>query len=157
MRKDINKMWKIQILGLLGGVCILYLAWRLFNEIIFPKMVRNGMKEIERNPKWILSQLHYYGFSDIDIILCESKWGMLPRFRLGKNHNLELWIDYDTSTKDVEEVGRLALAGKVRVKYGLWFPEKPLYWLSILCYMLDGGDIQMSNVSWEEAHKKEKE
>ena len=122
----------------------LYLLWETFNHIIFPKMVYNGMKEIERNPKWITSKLCYYGFDEIDIVLCESKWGMLPRVRAGKE-KLELWIDNDTSTKDVEDIGSLALASLLKIKYNLWYPDKPLYWQSILLYMLDGGEIEMKD------------
>jgi hypothetical protein len=122
---------------------MLYVTWRTFDRIIFPQMVYHGMKEVERNPKWVTSQLQYYGFNDIDIVLCTSKYGMLPRFRASKDNRIELWIDNDTSTKDIEEVGRLALVGKIKAKYGLWFPDKPIYWLSILCYMLDGGDVNM--------------
>lgn len=122
----------------------LYLLWETFNHIIFPKMVYNGMKEIERNPKWITSKLCYYGFNEIDIVLCESKWGMLPRVRAGKE-KLELWIDNDTSTKDVEDIGSLALASLLKIKYNLWYPDKPLYWQSILLYMLDGGEIEMKD------------
>ena len=139
------------ILYVLGLICGFYAIWNIFNRIIFPKMVYHGMKEIDRNPKWITKELQYYGFNDIDIVLCTSKWGMLPRFRVNKNNNkIELWIDNDTSTKDIEDIGRLALAGKVKAKYGLWFPEKPLHWLSILCYMLDGGDIRMESAIWKE-------
>ena len=128
---------------LLGAVCGLSLAWDIFNKVIFPKLVYHGMKEIDRNPKWITSKLQYYGFNDIDIVLCESKWGMLPRFRAGKENRLELWIDNDTSTRDVDDIGHLALCVKLKAKYGLWFPDKPTYWLSILLYMLDGGNIEM--------------
>lgn len=128
---------------LLGVICGLSLAWDIFNKIIFPKLVYHGMKEIDRNPKWITSKLQYYGFSDIDIVLCESKWGMLPRFRAGKENRLELWIDNNTSTRDVDDIGHLALCVKLKAKYGLWFPDKPTYWLSILLYMLDGGNIEM--------------
>ena len=127
----------------LGVISSSYLAWELFNKVIFPKMVYRGMKEIDRNPKWITSKLQYYGFDDIDIVLCESKWGMLPRFRAGKDNHLELWIDTDTSTRDVDDIGHLVLCVKVKAKYGLWFPDKPTYWLSILLYMLDGGNIEM--------------
>lgn len=127
----------------LGIICGIYLMWDIFSKIIFPKIIYKGMKEVDRNPKWITSKLQYYGFTDIDIVLCESKWGMLPRFRAGKNNRLELWIDNDTSTKDVEDIGQLALCAMIRVKYGLWFPDKPIYWLSILLYMLDGGDVNM--------------
>ena len=51
----------------LGAISGLYLTWELFNNVIFPKMVYHGMKEIDRNPKWITSKLQYYGFDDIDI------------------------------------------------------------------------------------------
>lgn len=51
--------------------------------------------------------------------------------------------------KDIEDIGRLALATKIKIKCGLWFPEKPLYWLSIICYMLDGGDIHMTDTSYK--------
>lgn len=138
------------IMAFCGALLGAYILWDIFNKIIFPKIVYHGMKEIERNPKWITSKLQYYGFNDIDIVLCKSKWGMLPRFRVGKDNRLELWIDNDTSTRDVEDVGHLALAGKIKAKYGLWFPDKPTYWLSILLYMLDGGDIQMQDKKQQE-------
>lgn len=140
----------VMVLSVISG---LYLAWELFNKVIFPKMVYHGMKEIDRNPKWITSKLQYYGFDDIDIVLCTSKWGMLPRFRPGKNDKIELWIDNDTSTKDIEDIGKLALIGKLKSKYGLWFPDKPIHWLSILCYMLDGGDVLMKSISCKENNK----
>lgn len=134
---------------------ISYVGWWLSNNVIIPKIIKCGMKEKDRNPKWITSQLQYYGFNDVDIVLCESKWGRLPYFRLGKNNRLELWIDCDTPTKDIEEIGRLILISKIKSKYNLSFPDKPIYWLSVLCYMLDGGDIRMSAVSWEESDKKQ--
>lgn len=134
----------------LGAIFGLVVLWNIFNKVIFPKMVYYEMKETERNPKWITSKLQYYGFSDIDIVLCESRWGMLPRFKVGKNNRLELWIDNNTSTKDVEDIGHLALVGKIKAKYGLWFPDKPTYWLSILLYMLDGGDVDMIDKKQQE-------
>lgn len=131
---------------LLGTIAILFLIWDMCHRIIYPKIIRFGMKELHRNPKWIMSKLQYYGFDDIDIILCKSKWGNLPRFEIGKNNKLELWLDDDsTLTKDAEDVGRLALCVSIKFKYGLWFPDKPIYWLSILLYMLDGGNIKMED------------
>lgn len=131
---------------------IFYGIWKLFNEVIFPKIVFHNMTEIERNPKWITSQLTEYGFDDIDFILCESKYAMLPHFRLSDSrpYKFELWISTDTTTKEVEELGRAALIGKITAKYGLFYSDKPLYWLSALCYMLDGGDIKVKDATWEE-------
>ena len=143
-------MTETDLIVLISGILSLYAVWDIFNKIIFPKIVHRGMKEIDRNPKWITSKLQYYGFNDIDIVLCESKWGMLPRFRAGKNNRLELWIDNDISTKDVDSIGHLALCIKVKAKYGLWFPDKPTYWLSILLYMLDGGDVNMVDKKQQE-------
>lgn len=136
-------MTAIQILVLLIVICILYTAYEIFNHIIFPKMVYKGMKETGRNPKWIMTKLsQYYGFNDVDIVLCNSKWGMLPCMRMGKE-KLELWIDENTLTKDVEDVGVLALGGVLKMKYNVWNPDKPIYWQSILLYMLDGGEIEV--------------
>lgn len=131
-----------------------YILWDIFRKIILPKIINHGMKELDRNPKWVTSQLQYYGFNDIDIVLCESKYGMLPRFRYNaKKQKIELWVPNDISTRDVENIGQVALVGKIKVKYGLFFPDKPLYWLSILCYMLDGGDVKQAAVKWEENKK----
>ncbi|MDE5539947.1 MAG: hypothetical protein K2J20_05625, partial [Bacilli bacterium] len=66
------------------------------------------------------------------------------------NNRFEIWVPNDTSTKDADEVLRLAMVGKIQIKYGLWFPDKPIHWLSILCYMLDGGDITESKTKFEE-------
>ena len=140
----------MKIASLFVYIYIVYLIVATIRNIIFPKIIFKSMKEIERNPKWITSKLQYYGFDDIDIVLCESKWGMLPRFRAGKDNRLELWIDNDTSTRDVDDVGHLALCGKVKAKYGLWFPDKPTYWLSILLYTLDGGNIEMKDIEKQE-------
>jgi hypothetical protein len=40
------------------------------------------------------------------------------------------------------------------VKYGVLFQDKPIHWLSILCYMLDGGDIKQEATSWEKVNMK---
>lgn len=134
------------------AVIVLMILHALFKYIISPKVIDSGIKYIERNPKWITSKLHseYYGFDDIDFVIVESKFGHLPRFRAGKEgKSLELLIPEDTSTKDVEAIGSLALAGKMKIKYGIFLPGRPIYWLSVLCYMLDGGDINENAVSWK--------
>lgn len=127
----------------LGAIASLYVLAVVFNKIIFPIIVHYSMKETDRNPKWIRSKLQYYGFEDIDIVLCDCKWDVLPRFKVSKDNRLELWIDNDTPARDVNDIGHLALCGKIKAKYGLWFPDKPIYWLSILLYMLDGGEIEV--------------
>jgi len=140
---------------LIGGVCILY---KLFNKVFFPWLVDKCTTDIELNPKWIMKKLqtNYYGFHDLDIVTTHSAFGLLPRFRLEKKTNkLQLLIDEDTSTKDIEDIARLALAGKIKIKYGVWYPEKSLQWLSILNYLLDGGDIKTEAVKWEESQKDE--
>ena len=109
-------------------------------------------KEIEKNPKWIVDKVKgvYYGFHDIDFILAESNiFSSLPRFKISKTDRYELWLPSDISIKDVDEIVRLALVGKIQVKYGLIFRDKSLNWLSILCYMLDGGDIREDKVAFE--------
>lgn len=141
----------IGVLAVIG----MYILFKLFDKIIFPWIIDKKTKDIEKNPKWITSGLRekYYGFNDIDIITVNSPFGMIPRFRLDKNRKdrLQLLISEETSTQEVDTVAQLALAGKIKVKYGLWFPDKPVYWLSILLYMLDGGDVRQEATRWESA------
>lgn len=135
------------IIILINVLFLSILLYNVLNKIIIPKIIDYSIKEIDRNPKWVTSRLQYYGFDDIDIVLCECPFHRLPRFRIIKTDKLELLIDNDTSVNDIEELGRIALITKIKVKYGLWFPEKPIHWLSVMCYMLDGGDIQMTNIA----------
>ena len=130
--------------------------WNMFDKIIFPWIINIRTSDIDLNPKWIISEAkHYYGFSDIDFVIVESPLGMTPRFRISKNKKrLQLLIDNDTTTNDINDILHVALVGKLKLNYGLWFPDKPLYWLSILCYMLDGGDIKEESTSWENVDKK---
>ena len=58
------------------------------------------------------------------------------------------------TTKDIDNVAKLLLIGKISVKVspqvGMLYINKPTYWLSILNYMLDGGEVNQSAVSWKE-------
>ena len=135
-----------EVIALLFVIFIVYIATRVFKWFVLPVILDMDTKETERNPKWITAELRqkYYGFNDIDFILAENPLGALPRFRASKDKTrLEMLISTDTTTRDVEDLGRVALIGKIHAKYGLFFPDKPIHWLSILCYMLDGGDINM--------------
>lgn len=130
-------------------VIVLYAFHKLWRYIIFPKIIEKSTKEIEKNPKWITSELkQYYGFADIDFITAENPMGALPRFRVpkGDNARLEMLVPDDISTREVENIGRLALVGKIKIKYGLFFPDKPIAWLSILLFMLEGGDVAVKDV-----------
>lgn len=138
------------ILVVIFTVSVVYTILQTLKYIILPKIIVKSMKEIETNPKWIISKANYYGFHDIDIILTKSKYGGLPCTRVTKENRFQLLIPEDTLTKDAEEVVRLALLGKICMKYNLFFPDKPTHWLSILCYMLDGGDIKEEATSWKE-------
>lgn len=132
---------------------ISYLFNVLFKKFVLPKLIEIDTKEIKKNPSWIMKDVekNYYGFSDIDIILADTNvFTVLPTFRFGKTGRFELLIPNETSTKDVDEVLRLALIGKIKMKYGLFYTDKPIYWLSILCYMLDGGDIEESTTKFKE-------
>lgn len=135
---------KTDILSLILVILVIYLFYHIFDKKIFPKLVDRHTKEIEKNPKWITSRLQYYGFDDIDFILARSVFGMIPRLRVNKKKDrLELLLPEEISVDDIEEIGRIALACKIQARYGVLFADKPLYWLSILCYMLDGGDVKM--------------
>ena len=141
---DILKMIVVVILIIIG----VKLIRRIFDYILSPIIIKKTTKEIEKNPTWITSRIkdQYYGFSNIDIIVAESSIDALPRFRLVRNKNdekrLEFLIPSDTSIRDLDQIATLALRAKLHIFYDIFIPDKPAYWLSILCYMLDGGDIQ---------------
>ena len=138
----------------LGMLCI-----DLYIKIIRPFLIKKTTKELEKNPKWLMSELRsqYYGLDDIDVILTENKrFLILPRIRLTKDKKrLELLIPADMiTTKDIDNVAKLLLISKISIKVspqvGILYANKPTYWLSILDYMLDGGEVNQSAVSWKE-------
>lgn len=154
---SLNNLFEILIVALAGTAGFMLGRW-IFRYVMYI-LAEKTTKEIERNPKWITPKLKekYYGFSDIDIITVESPIGSLPRFRLKEKKNkddeerLELLIPEDTSVNDIDEVAKLALQGKLFLYHNISISDKPAYWLSILCYMLDGGDI---NIKETEKDKK---
>lgn len=141
-------------------ILIGFILLKLWKYIIFPFIIRKTTYEIEKNPKWITPKLRetYYGFSDIDIITARSAVGTLPHFRLNKDkksmERLELLIPEDTSVNDIDKIATLALQGKLYVYYNMFYPNKSAHWLSILLYMLDGGDIKQEYVKYEDKDKK---
>ena len=129
-----------------------YLGCNLYKYFLRPFILKLGTKDIETNPKWLTPKLQseYYGFHDMDIVLVETKFiHELPRFRVTKQNRLQLLLPIDISTKDTEEIARIALLGRLKIKHNLWYPDKPTHWLSILNFMLDGGDIKQEATSWE--------
>ena len=136
-------------------IIIGYVLMKIWKYIIFPFVVKKTTCEVEKNPKWITPKLrqNYYGFSNIDIITARSTIGALPRFRLNSKEKgkerLELLIPEDTPVSDIDKVATLALQGKIHLYYNLFFPDKSAYWLSILLYMLEGNDIKIEPIKWE--------
>jgi len=137
---------------ILIGLIAFRAGGKVYKYFVYPWILRKTTTDIEKNPKWITERVHkkYYGFYDIDIILAQCTFGYLPRLRWTKDDRLQILIPEDTLVRDIESVARVALAAKIKIKYGLWFPDKPIHWLAILCYMLDGGDIKESATSWED-------
>ena len=141
-----------EVIALLFVIFIVYIATRVFKWFVLPVILDMDTKETERNPKWIVDKVKgvYYGFHDIDFVLAENNiFSSLPRFKITKTNRYELWLPSDISIREVDEIVRLALVGKIKIKYGLDFGNKSLHWLSILCYMLDGGDIREDKVAFE--------
>lgn len=148
------------IMPILGAIIGGILAYYIFTKHLLPFFIESQTKIIETNPKWIINKLHskYYGFHDLDIILFENPIDDSPRFRYDKKENkLDFMISNDTSVADLDEIARLALLGKIKIKYGLWFDGPPAYWLSIMCYMLDGGDIKIEEFDWKTGIKSKKD
>ena len=101
-------------------ILIGYALNRLYRLVIFPKIIDKTTKEFDKNPKWITDELRskYYGFHDIDFITAENAIGALPRFRVAKDDKtrLEMLVSNDTLTREVEQIGQVALVGKLKIK-----------------------------------------
>ena len=151
-------------------IWLIYMSIKFYSNILRPYLVKKSMKEIEKNPYWLISALRtqYYGLDDVDVILVENKYGVIPQFRAKvididkknktKEIRLELLLPSSITTKEIDDIAKIALLGKICIKVtpsvGILYASKPTYWLSILNYMLDGGNINQSAVSWEEKDKK---
>lgn len=143
----------LSILFLLLGLIFVIIIIKLFKNIILPIIIKKKTIETEINPKWIKSKLeNKYGFQDIDFILAKSPFNNLPYMRViqkDKKLRFQIILSEDTSVDDVDIIARIAISGKMYVKYNVLYPDKPLFWLSMLCYMLDGGNIMETNTSWK--------
>ena len=140
-------------------ICLGMFYIDLYINIIRPFLIKKTTKELEKNPKWLMSKLisQYYGLNDIDIILVENqKFNIMPRLEFNKReHRFKFLIPNDmATTEDVDIIAKLLLISKLSVKIGpqigILYSNKPTYWLSILNYMLDGGNINPSNINWEQ-------
>lgn len=144
----------IIIISVILGIFILA---KLFSRVIVPWIISKRTKYIEKNPNWLTSKIKnvYYGFYDIDFIIVENPFKSSMELRVSENKKrLELLLSNELTTNDTEEIARVALAGKIKLKYNLWFPDKPIYWLSILCFMLDGGSIKEEDASFNKIDNK---
>ena len=134
-----------EILAFFIVIFIIYITLRFINRTGFPILINMLTKELDKNPKWITSKLknNYYGFEDIDFITAECSMRALPRFRVSKSnpHRLEFLVPNDASVDDVELLGKLALMGKLKLKYGLFISDEPLDWLSKMCFILDNKNV----------------
>lgn len=131
---------------------IVYIGYRVFKSVAIPFTINFIADEIEMNPKWFIGKLRedYYGFHDVDIILVDHAVGRLPCFRKVKaTKRIEVLLSEEVKTSEVNSLAQLILATKIKMKYGVYYPNKPIAWLSILCYMLDGGEINQIDAKWE--------
>lgn len=131
-----------------------YVCCYIFSRYIQPAFMTANLKIIETNPKWLVSKLNerYYGFHDIDILLADNPYLSFPveRFNKKTNHIEIILSNDDTTTKDIDDIAQLALSIKLIVKYQIFYEGKSADWLSILCYMIEGNDINIDKVKWEE-------
>lgn len=143
-------MMTIYLYGLIGLVVFIG-TYILLEKVIFPWLIEKRTIELEKNPKWLMTKLQdrYYGFRDLDIILVDSI-EELPKFRYIKKENqLQLLLSDDISVSDIDTIAKIALLGRIKLEYGLWYPEKSAHWLSICYYILNGGDIKIDATKWE--------
>lgn len=138
--------------------CFVWLLYTTLKEFILPFVLTKSIKVIEKNPKWITPILReqYYGFSDIDVFIVDTAFNILPCFRVSKDKKrYELLLSEDTTTNELDKIAQVALMSKIEVKYGVLINNKSPQWMSILCYMLDGGDIKTSATKWSELENTE--
>lgn len=108
---------------------------------------------LEKNPKWLLPELRsqYYGFHDIVIYVVKNTY--ISSINLHYHTALkclEVFIpEYEAVPRDIDDIAKFILAGKIFLQHKIRITDKPVYWLSILCYMLDGGEVRQSQVQWE--------
>lgn len=131
--------------------------------MIIPKIqniiIKKNMKNFIKNPKWLIDYLrkNHYGFNDIDMYLAKDDTiKYLPYMMLDKNKSLKLFLPSAITTNDIEEIGKLALIGKLQINYNVGFnyADKSLQWLAILCYLLDGNDYGIvENSRWKVKNK----
>ena len=139
-----------KIIGMGLALLVTLILIKMWKSWIYPSIIEHTTKEIEKNPKWIIPKLRetYYGFSNVDIIVAESSLGMLPRFRIRRitdeektEERFEVLIPSNVSVNDVDNLATLILQAKLHIYYKLDYFDKSADWLSILLYLLDGGDI----------------
>lgn len=138
-------------------LCSIYSIYTIVRSFVYPRLLDKLTKEVERNPSWLVDKLRseYYGFNDIDIIISNCPICSVPRFRVSKSGKLELYVPEDYSVWTRDKIAQIALIGKIHIRHGISVgADKPVYWLSILCYMLDGGDINVSEITWEEKRQE---
>ena len=59
-----------------------FLYYYVYSKLILPIILDNyAMQEVDRNPNWIISQLQYHGFDDIDIVLYTSNYHTAIQFK----------------------------------------------------------------------------
>ena len=145
---------------------VFYMSVKLYMDVIRPYQIKKSIKVVKKNPEWLIPALrsHYYGLDDVDILLVESKHKIAPQFQLNVikkdekagllEMRLELLLPSTVTIAEIDEIAKIALIGKICTKVnpqvGMTYANKPTYWLSILCYMLDGGSINQSAVSWND-------
>ena len=145
------RLTAIALTAFISG-CFLYFRY------LHPILINKFAIIIDKNPKWITTKAYdtYYGLHDVDfLIVSENSIGHFPRVRIAKKEKrIEFLISENTSVNDVDALIHYALTCKLKIKYNMWYPHKPTFWLSILLYMLDGGDIQEKAISWEEKRQE---
>lgn len=140
----------IEVAATILAVIITYALYQLWKYWIHPAILDSKTKKLETNPKWITDILYkFYGFQDIDFVVVKCSISDSPRFQVSTKNRLTFLVPENITSDQVEEIGRIALIGKLNIKHQLFYPDKHILWLSILCYLLDGHDIAMSDAAFE--------
>lgn len=147
-------MFLLKIIRVLALWGILYYGSQfliMFFKAMYPRIMHHFITETNRNPEALMNNLRsdYYGFNDIDIVMYECNFLNEPYMRVEKNNHYVLYVPEEARYSD-DVIARWAIACKIKAKYGVTPSlDKPIQWFSVLCYLLDGNDFNISKTEWK--------
>ena len=125
---------------------------------ILQKRKLKKLNIIEKNPKWIVSDLKTrgYGLDDVDVFVTENTDSSLHTFDYNASQSkLTAYVPKSFSSQDIEVLAKEILVTKIYIKTKNNYDDKPIHWLFILYYLLEGNDISPNSINWNILQKRQ--